>query len=339
MELNNVTTNKPKPTINPEGSRVLARKPEIQLFLEASNLNIKQDQFYQSAPNKLKSMLALAKTVDKRYLLGLARFLTDNGLKLSPVVLLSSLSDRGYSFENLKVNPAIHNLPKTFNTPQRIAEAMALNNLNLVKLNNSFKKHILKSALENMSNYTITKNQMPTRKIKTRDLIKLLRPKPNDDYQSKVYKSIIEGNMRLSPTNTTLTRIKSDKTLTNDQKLQYYKDNIDTIAINELIRNLKFIDEHANFETDITLKIKIMNRFKSISDKDYRFLNIFDLIEVMLQVPSFEKCLFEVVQDFCQKIKEKWNFKNKDGTVLYDFSGSMEWSGDKTLHFTKAINI
>lgn len=311
MELNRKGTNRVKKVRNPEGAIVDGRLPEIQLYLEASNLKIKEDSFYQSANDKLKSAIELADSVDEEFVLGLSRFLTDGGLKLSPVVLLSTLSDKGVSFNELNFN-------KTFNTPQRIAEAIALENNGYLTLNNSFKKHILKAALENMSDYTIKKNQMGSRKIKTRDLIKLLRPKPKNDAWSNTYKAIIENKMA-SPE--TLVTVKSDKNKSDEQKVEYYIDNIDKIPVNMLIRNLKFIADNTDFRKNIKFQESIINRLNGINDM--RFLNIFDIITAAVYVPRFELALHEVVKRFADKIREDYSFK-QDATFLFDFSGSME---------------
>jgi hypothetical protein len=151
MELNKKAQR--RTVTNPEGSIVLERSIPIQLYLESANLRLKSNSFYKDAKEKLNSVLTLGKQVDIDYELGLAKFLADKGIKLSPVVLLSILSDRKFSFRG-------KNVEYVFNVPGRIAEAIALNNLGLVKLNNSFKKNVLKVALENMNEITLRKNKM-----------------------------------------------------------------------------------------------------------------------------------------------------------------------------------
>jgi hypothetical protein len=160
MELNKKASR--KTVKNPEGSTVLARKPEIQLYLEGANLRLKHDSFYKEAKDKLSDFLKLGKEADEDYILGLAKFLADKGLKLSPVILLSILSDRKFSFRDKGVE-------YIFNVPPRIAEAISLQNLKLVKLNNSFKKNVLKASLEDMNDFTLKKNKMKRRKIKLAD--------------------------------------------------------------------------------------------------------------------------------------------------------------------------
>jgi hypothetical protein len=163
MELNKTTrgTNKPTAVMNEEGSIVNGRRPEIQLYLEGSNLKITEDEFYTKANDKLKSFVSLANTVDTDFTAGLSKFLVDSGLKLSPVVLTSVLANKGTSFN------ADKDYLKIFNTPQRIAEAIALENAGYLKLNNSFKKHILKEALQNMNQFTLRKNKLTNRIVKT----------------------------------------------------------------------------------------------------------------------------------------------------------------------------
>jgi hypothetical protein len=314
MELNKTNTQNEK-TLNPEGSLVNARDPKIQLYLEASNLKIKEDSFYTTADNKLNDFIKLAQQTDNAYLLGLTKFLTDNGLKLSPVVLSCVMANKGFSFRG-------NNFNNTFNTPQRIAEAVALSKT--LKLNNSFKKNILKTALENMSEFTLTKNQLKRRKVKTKDLIKLLRPKPKDENTAKLYKDLIEDKARFK--GESFVRAKSSN-ISDAEKIEYLTKNIDKIPVNELIRNLRFITDNCDFRKDVELQTAVLNRFDKI--KNYRFLNVFDLIETAIHVPQLEKMLFETVKRFAEEVKTKYEY-NEDATFLFDVSGSMAGEGAKT---------
>jgi hypothetical protein len=318
MEIN------PKPsrkkTINPEGSVVLERKPEIQLYLEASNLNLKKNSFYVHAQTKLDGLLELAKSKDinEDYVLGLAKFLSDKGLKTSPVLLLSSLSDRKMSFRGIPVG-------KVFNTPQRIAEAIALHDLKKVKLNNSFKKNILKKALEEMQVHTLKKNKLRRRKIKTADLIKLLRPKPKTKEMANIYKALIENSNEVSlKDEENMVSIKSSTKLNKEKKKELVEKNLDKIPLNQLIRNLKFLADEYDFKENLEVQKKVHARLSSIDN--YKFLNIFDVITASIFVPQFEKLLQEIVKKFVNEIKSQFEF-DENSTVLFDVSGSMMGEG------------
>lgn len=312
MELNPRLKSK-KTVKNPEGSIVLNRRPEIQLYLEASNLNLKKNSFYKESNNKLKDLIGLANKQDNKYILGLSKFLADKGLKTSPVILLSCLSDKKYSFEN-------EDLTFIFNTPRRIAESIALNNLNLVKLNNSFMKRVLKKSLEDMQEHTLKKNKMKRNKIKLRDLIKLLHPHPKDDKMNKLYKAIIENSKEasLSEKEGNMISIKSSTKLTKEEKKEEISKNIDSIPINQLIRNLKFLSEEYDFEKNIEVQKKVLTKLKAV--KNYRFLNVFDIITAAVFVPAFEKLLDEIVKGFISEVEFKFD---GDATILFDISGSM----------------
>ena len=311
MEINKIPTR--EKVINPEGSIVYNRTPEIQLYLEASNLKIKSDAFYQTADEKLKSVIDQANKLDIEYVSGLAKYLASNGLKLSPVVLASVLSSRKMSFRD-------KGFEFIFNTPERIAEAVALGKS--MHLNNSFKKNVLKVSLEKMGEFTLRKNRMMNRKIKLRDLIKLLRPKPKDENMAMLYKAIIENTKEAKLKSTeTLVSIKSDKEISMEDKKKFIVESLDKIPINQLIRNLKFIDENFSFTEGNKLKERIIDKLNNI--KDFRFLNIFDLIEVAVNVPGFEKPMFEVTKRYIENFKKDLNIDFKDSIVLFDFSGSM----------------
>lgn len=317
MELNKKASR--KTVKNPEGSIVLERRPEIQLYLEGANLRLKSDSFYKDAGEKLKSILELGKQVDEDYELGLAKFLADKGLKLSPVILLSILSNRHYSFRD-------KNVKYVFNTPARIAESIALENLGLVKLNNSFKKHILKEALEEMNQLTLKKNKMKRRKIKLADLIKLLRARPKNDEIAKLYKAIIENtNWASLDEKENIVTIKSSTKLKEEEKKELIDVNLEKMPINQIIRNLKFLADKYDFKKNIELQQRVVEKLNSV--KDYRMLNIFDVIMAAMFVPQFEKALFEVVKRFVEKVKTEFDFELYNTTLLFDVSGSMSSSG------------
>ena len=332
MELN--IKGKRKTTINPEGSIVLERRPEIELYLESANLRLKSDSFYKEADEKLKSILTLGRQVDMDYELGLAKFLSDKGIKLSPVVLTSILSDRGFSFRfkeddgKIMEDRTYKNVKSIFNVPGRIAEAIALDNLGMVKLNNSFKKHILKEALEDMNEITLKKNKMKRRKIKLGDLIKLLRAKPKDDKIAKLYKSIIENSKEASLKETeNIVTIKSSTKLNEEEKKELIDTNLEKMPINQIVRNMKFLADKYDFKKNIELQKRIIEKFNSV--KDYKLLNIFDVITAATYVPQFEKALFEVVKRFVEVTRKEFDFP-QDATLLFDVSGSMSSSfGDK----------
>jgi hypothetical protein len=319
MELNKRKSGTKKAVVNPEGSIAYERLPEIQLYLEASNLNLKSDDFYRAANDKLLSIVDKAKKLDSNFLIGLSKFLADGGIKLSPVILLSVLASRtGQSFRD-------ENVSYVFNTPQRIAEAIALQNMKITKLNNSFKKNVLKVSLEGMNQFTLRKNRMSHRKIKLKDLIKLLRPKPKDKEMSVLYRAIIEDT-KLSKLkdNETLVSVKSSTNVSDVDKMAYFAKNIDTIPLNQLIRNLKTVENFKFLENHL-LQEKIVKRLKSITD--FRYLNMFDLIEVALHVPELEKAMVEVIENYVSKIKSNMKIDLGKATLLFDVSGSMRGDG------------
>jgi hypothetical protein len=331
MELN--TKARRKTVINPEGSRVLERRPEIQLYLEGANLRLKNADFYREAETKLADFLKLGKASDMDYALGLSKFLADKGLKLSPVILLSILSDRGYSFrfkeDNKDKTPIpekqFKNVKYVFNVPARIAEAIALQNMNLVKLNNSFKEHILREALEEMNEITLRKNKMKRRKIKLADLIKLLRAKPKNEKIAKLYKAIIENSNEASlRPEENIVSIKSSTKLKEEEKKELIDVNLEKMPINQIIRNLKFLADKYDFNKNIELQKRVIEKLNSV--KDYRILNIFDVIMAAMFVPQFEKALFEVVKKFVDRTREEFDYQD-EATLLFDVSGSMSSGG------------
>jgi len=320
MLLNKKVKGKKETTVNPEGSVVYDRPKEIQLYLEASNLKITEASFYASAKDKLSSVVKLANECDNDYVMGLAHFLADKGIKLSPVVLLSMLSGKKQSFYKMNLN-------FIFNTPSRIADAIAMNNLGITHLNPSFKKHVLEAALESMSENTLRKNRLPRRKIKTSDLIKLLRPHPANDKMRELYKAIIENDSssHLNEKENFLAMKASTKIDEEVKKDMIYEQVLaKKVSTNQLIRNLQYLAEKYNFTKQHELQKSIIEQLKNV--RDYRFLNIFDLVQAAIYVPQFEKAIFEIILKFIDDIKKNFIF-DKEATFLFDVSGSMDGQG------------
>lgn len=333
MELNKRSKKTAAVVVNSEGSVVVDRNPLIQLYLESSQLNIKSDSFYVEAKDKLSSVLQMVnKETDIDYIFGLAKFLADRGLKLGPVVLTSALAGRGYSFNGKNIN-------YIYNTPQRIAEAVALNNLKLTHLNNSFKKHVLKSALENMNENTLKKGKMKRKKVKLADLIKLLRPHPKNPEIAALYKAIIENSKSASLSEKKdFMAIKTSTNISDKEKQKMMYDAVinKTVSINQLIRNLKYYAENYDFKKNIELQNAILDSLGNV--KNYRFLNIFDVITAAIFVPQFEKPLFEIVKKFVVDVKQTFDF-GKETVVLFDVSGSMSGNLDNSFKYMALISL
>jgi hypothetical protein len=96
------------------------------------------------------------------------------------------------------------------------------------------------------------------------------------------------------------------------------------MPINQIIRNLKFLADKYDFKKNIELQQRVVEKLNSV--KDYRMLNIFDVIMAAMYVPQFEKALFEVVKRFVERTKEEFDFQS-DATVLFDVSASMGSGG------------
>jgi len=314
MELNKTTSKKEDKTVrNPEGTLVNKRLPEIQLYLEASNFKVNIDSFYKSSDEKLDSLLEKSRKQNQDYVIGLSKYLADKGMKLSPVVLNSILADRNYSFYG-------ENCHYIYNTPKRIAESLALQDMNYVKLNNSFKKNILKKSLEDMKKITLMKNKMLNRKIKTKDIIKYLRPKPKTKEMEDFYKALIEDRKETKLKGEDMVSTISDSQKKKEDKKEWIKNNIDNIPINQLVRNLKYISDNFEFDELQDIRQNVVNRLNSVTN--YRFLNIFDVIEASMVVEEFQKPLFKVIKDYVEEFKKEYNF-DEEADILFDISGSM----------------
>jgi len=177
-----------------------------------------------------------------------------------------------------------------------------------------------------MNEITLRKNKMKRRKVKLADLIKLLRARPKNKQLEKLYKAIIENTKEASlKDKENIVSIKSSTKLTEEEKKEVIDENLENMPLNQIIRNLKFLADKYDFNKNIDLQKRIVEKLSKI--EDYRKLNIFDIIMASMFVPKFEKALFEVIKKFVERTREEFTFP-EDSTVLFDVSGSMGSRGN-----------
>lgn len=296
----NPTIKKTNKTIfNKEQYKVYAENPGLELFLSASNLKPKK-AFYED--DTVKAFIAQLQKLPKseyQFVISLANYFNSIGIKLSPLIILNVLG-----------KSEIKNLSHIFDRPDKIA--------NYISLNGGFRtlktceKKGLKKALENIHPITLKKMQLKGREIKTKDLIKMLRPKPINDFAAKTYKEIIENKAKVE---TLLTKKSSNK----EEATEYFENNIDKMPINMLIRNLRM---YSTTKNPIKTRNEILAKLEAkITD---RLLNPFDLVNVAIEVPTLELEMNKLLNDFSSKAM----FKLVGNTgVLFDVSGSMRGDG------------
>jgi hypothetical protein len=290
------------------------------------------------------------------------------GLRLSPVLLTTrNVYKTAKNVSKEDVDFVVNNV---FTRPDFISNAMVYYKMitkssSISNIPDGFKS-ALKTALENFSPITLKKRKMKRREVKLADMIKVLRPRPSTPEKSLLYKAIIENTKGASlvveknddgkvTKADSFVAVLSDKTVTKSDLADFVEDNLEKIAINELITNLSNIELNAK-------NIGIIGRRLSSIFNDagaLRFLNPFDLLMIgPRKLPkSTERYYFEreawgvaikdtgfktlvdnlLIENFINTI----NIKAKNPLIMFDISGSMQGDpakmGIKVLSFLLPI--
>ena len=317
--LNPSKTRMARKETNPEGYEVYSEDADLELFKMASNLKA-SDTFYKQEDERISAFVdAVRSHKDKEYVKAMAYFLNGIGIKFSPALTYAAISTEIAPNERKLV-------ASVYDRPDKIAVPFGLQGVMGVKIAPTFKKKVLRPALASLSPLMLKKMKMANRAIKTKDLIKLLRPKPRDKQMAALYKAIIEDSAASKLNSSeSFVAMKSDSTLDKDIKVEYFVKNIDKIPLNQLIRNLKFYSEISDYKQKVYVKEKIIGRIsKLIEEGDDRKLNVFDLITAAMYVPSLGDEIMEICKVFIEKVKEKGFALEGETIVMFDVSGSMD---------------
>lgn len=344
---NNIGRNKnniQKKGTNAEGATTFIDRYDRVLFNVASQFKFRNGSYFSDKDKLAQLEKAIddnIKAGDKEYILALAWFLGSvNGVRLSPTVLLSYLV-----FKNKITNPNMKDVQfivnEVFTRPDFIANAASY--YKMTTGHSSFAdmplyfKNMLRNKLSTFSSTTLKKRKMKSRDIKLADLIKVLKPRPQNAEMSALYKAIIENNRMASlqvVKDETGKVVKADSAVavlsstnvTNENKVDYLIKNINTIAINELIRNLT--------QYPVTAYQKIEKRLTNAlnSSQAFRYVNPFDLLLMSLDRYSMvgNNQLLSIIDRVLMKtICNNISFNVKNPMILVDFSGSMDFARGK----------
>jgi hypothetical protein len=165
-----------------------------------------------------------------------------------------------------------------------------------------------------MRENTLVNMQLKSRKIKTKDIIKMLRPKPKNEKVAKAYKDIIENNAK---SDTLLTKRSQNE----KEAIRHFDQNIEKMPVNMLIRNLRMYKKTDN---PTQTRERILKTLEKI-DVSEKVVNPFDFVTIAVEVPSLEVEMTSLIRRFMSNT----NFTIEGKTaVLFDVSGSMDGQGE-----------
>jgi len=324
---------------NQEGANTFVISPAKELYSAASAFKYKNGSYLTNDDHLAlieNSISQNIKNGDLKFVFALTWFLGSvNGLRLSPTVMLSYLIHKKLIKVESYLDDVKFIVDDVFTRPDFIANSLAYykkitNAKTIGSIDGTFKT-ILRNKLSTYSPITLKKRKMKSRDIKLADLIKVLKPYPKTQELSKLYKDIIENNNAASLSvvvNDKNEIVKADSAvavLTNDSitqrdKVKFLVQNIDKIAINELIRNLTVFPESAYDNIEKRL-------ISALSSPDaFRFTNPFDLLLVnskQLTMGGTIKLQNMLDRVLSQTVLTSFNFEVNNPVFLIDISGSM----------------
>lgn len=311
---------------------------------------------YRSEIDNLNRLIDAVKNTNKKFAHALNWYLgTEFGLRLAPAIVAAELYD---NYQDHKRIQKIVN--DTFVRPDFFAHALDYYKFkhNLKSLNQVPREFldILRNKFEKLPAHTLKNRKMRRRQIKTKDLIKVLRPRPKDSEMSNLYKSIIEdgpdSKLKVETDEETgevisadhATSVLSDDSIDQVEKEYYFSENIDNININALIRNLtKLSPDDAN---------KVKNRLDSVLSDPMgrRIVNPLDLIMIknltrdeiwkycerraLTLNETTEKNVDNKITQALDETLEKYynlDFNVQNPLILFDNSGSMYFNNHYSI--------
>ena len=313
--------------VNDAGYKTYALPDCQALFGEGLSFSPK-NSFYRSNEERLRSMEVLIQNnikKDPTFTAACAHYMgATMGRRLVPTMIVSHLALDGNN--DALVTKVVNDV---FTRPDFYANCLAyIKDLTRSKSIGAIPKglyQILRNKFETLEPHTLIAQKMLRRRIKLKDLIKVLRPKTypmlyksiiEDGPESKL-KVVVKENGKIVASKMTTLKAeagKEDSTITKEQVQTTISENIGKWPINELIRNLSSLQgKDAG---------KLLTRFNNyFSDpRAARFVNPFDLIPF-----GSHNISSEIVEVLDYVIGRFFNYtmECKRPLIMMDTSGSM----------------
>jgi len=323
---------------NPEGGIVYPEQNDKSLFLTASAFKLR-NSFYWNAEETLQILEDLIdENKDFAYKMAVAKFLSEMlGVRLSPVIITTREAMRlkpANRWTNNTPIPEARNLLKTttvniYDRPDKIANSLAYAQYHWEEFRSlpPFYKKALRNALERFDAYTLRKFKLKKRQVKMADMIKALRPRPNNDAMAELYAAIIENRPEAAiEKGTVITEVLSDTTKTTEEKKEWVSQNISKIPFNALIRNLRNVDATDENSELLYRRVKKALRVEN-GLPVVKVANPFDILTAGLNSNNaqFMTMIDLALEEFLSEVELV-----DDGTkvsILIDVSGSMGFHG------------
>jgi len=268
MKIN--TKNKLESTTNKEGGLAYELTPKERLYQRVLTCFFGEKKFYGNEDNNIISDLKLVAKEDPEYILKLASYARNEMyLRTIPQVLLVECAQ----LPEFKGTGLIGKY-----TNQIVQRADELTEILAYQLD-KYKKPIPNSLLRGLSKaihkfdeYQLSKYKGSKNKVKLKDVIKLIHPKPKNDTESKLYRDIM--NDQVKPPQTW-----EHELMTKGASKETWDGIVPKMGYMALLRNLRNLVKHnANLEPVLT-KIRDPDQVKKSKQYPFRFYSAYKELE------------------------------------------------------------
>lgn len=253
---------------NFEGGESFTVDPKLELYKMVCSTLFGEPKFYEpnqkkadSSSNRIIQLAHQVAETDPEFVLKLAYYArTKMNLRTTPTVLLfeSSIDDNTKRF----VREWSHHIIQRLDEPAEIIAMYqkAFGNVGDLSKEGSLPNCIKKGIADVLTSGRFKKYQFAKYTaetidsvVKLKDVIKITHPKPVDDNMAKLFKDIIEGNLKIRSTWKAIT---SQKGSTRES----WAEAVDEMPIMALVKNLRnVLDSNPTKETINKVKSKLVN--------------------------------------------------------------------------------
>jgi len=316
-----------KPKENYEGAMSFGTTPKLELYKRVVAGFMGEPKYYESSDTTVEELKKVAEEVVKEDADFVARLAIkareDYYMRQTPLFLLSVLANNSSSFSGERKD-LYKAVARTIKRADELAELLAMNDhfyprkktgkTRKIALPMMLKKGIA-LAFGKFNEYQLAKYNR-SGVVKLKDVLSLVHPKPKDEEQSKLWKRLLDGELKVPETWETVISTKGS-TKENWQEI------LPKMPIMAFIRNLRNLLGNG---VDITEKIAYIKENDIIRKSKmfpFRFFSAYrELLKRNLLTDEVREFLEYAVDKSIENI-DLWAGRN---LVVIDVSGSMDWA-------------
>ena len=274
----NVKTENTTKTINLEGRQAYSLRPKTELVQRVSTWFVNEPKFYGNIDVENQDILILIKDVakeDPEFILKLAVYCREKlFLRTAPVVILveASLIDSCKQYVRKYT-------PRIITRSDQLSESISYLQHRIGHIGRMQNKGSMPAALKrgiadtiiNFSEYSLSKYNRDA-DTKFRDVLNLVHPKPKNEEQSRLFKSLLDGTIKSAETWETIIS-------TQGSTKENWEDAISKMGYMAKLRNLSNFLKHDCDLEKVTLAIENPELIKRSRQYPFRFLAAYNKVQ------------------------------------------------------------